>query len=59
MLNQTSDTADQISALLNEILLAPSTELLNDRFNPAHAACAANPGCKGGCSGSCGGNCSG
>ena len=40
------------TALLNEILLTPSHELLNDRFNSADSAGTCQPGaCNGSCSG--------
>lgn len=59
MTNQTAATT-QTELLLQEILMAPSNETLNDRFNPTNiaAGCGAN-GCGMGCNKGCGGGSNG
>ncbi len=51
MTNQTTDYRD----LRNEILMAPSNEAINDRFNMANAVAApCGTSCGAGCGGGCG-----
>ena len=50
MTNQTTDSAD----LLNEILIAPSNETINNSFSTANAVAPCGTNCGAGCGGGCG-----
>ncbi len=58
MTDQTSGNApNQTAALLDEIMMSPSREVVSDRFNAARASEApCGTACGAGCGGGCGGS---